>query len=188
MQTSRIDALAGASRDGDREAFRRLVEELTRPLIATAFRYARDWEDARDLTQDTWIRAWERLDRYDPARPFWNWLLTIHRNRCVSHLRRAATRLESAVDVEMLERAAPADSRPDPLAAAGDTEFRGLVRRAVARLPESQLRVFTRVDLEQADQAETARELGTRFSTLRVTLHFARKRLASLLREMGAEP
>ena len=188
MDASRIDALARASGRGDREAFHRLVEALTRPLLAVAYRYTRDWEAARDLTQDTWIKVWERLDRYDPARSFRSWLLTVHRNHCLSYLRRAAVRYELATEDVILERTAPADPAPDPLIAAGRAEFETLLRSALSRLPESQLQVFTRVDLEQADQAEAAGELGMKFSTLRVTLHFARRRLAGLLREMGAEP
>jgi RNA polymerase sigma factor (sigma-70 family) len=188
MDTSRIDALARASGQGDREAFHELVEVLTRPLLAAAYRYTRDWEAARDLTQDTWIKVWEHLGRYDPARSFRSWLLTVHRNHCLSHLRRASVRCELATEDALLERAAPADPAPDPLVVAGRIEFDALLRSALARLPESQLQVFTRVDLEQSDQAEAARELGMKFSTLRVTLHFARRRLAGLLREMGAEP
>jgi RNA polymerase sigma factor (sigma-70 family) len=188
MDTSQIDAWARASGQGDRAAFRCLVEELTRPLLATAYRYTRDWEAARDLTQDTWIKVWERLGHYDPARSFRSWLLTVHRNHCLSHLRRAAVRYELATETAILERAAPADPAPDPLVATGRMEFDALLKSALAQLPASQLQVFTRVDLEQADQAEAARELGMKFSTLRVTLHFARRRLAGLLREMGAEP
>jgi DNA-directed RNA polymerase specialized sigma24 family protein len=54
----------------------------------------------------------------------------------------------------------------------------------MGQLSESQRQVFLRVDLEQGDQKEVAKALGIRFGTLRATLHYARKRLATILRQM----
>lgn len=61
------EILAARAREGDEAAFRALVEGLTRTLMATAFRYTGDWEWARDLTQDTWVRVYRKLDRWDEA-------------------------------------------------------------------------------------------------------------------------
>jgi len=63
-------------------------------------------------------------------------------------------------------------------------EFRHCLATALAGLSESQRQVFVRVDLEQGDQQEVARSLGMEFTTLRATLHFARRRLAAALRSM----
>ncbi len=173
-----MDELAHAARDGDREAFRQLVEQLTRPLIAAAYRYTGDWEGARDLAQETWLRVWRHLPTYDHDRPFRAWVLAIHRNVCLSHLRHRSRHPEDATSDEDLARLAPA---VEP-AEMDDATFADRLRRALPALSPSQREVFVRVDLEQGNQADVARELGMQPTTLRTTLHFARQRLAGLLR------
>jgi RNA polymerase sigma-70 factor (ECF subfamily) len=168
---------------GDEGGFRSLVDALTRTLIATAYRYAGDWEVARDLTQETWIRVHEQIARYDAGRSFVSWLLAVHRNGCLDHLRRARVRPETATDPTELARLAGTDM-PDPLVDLEREEFRQRIVAAARRLSDSQRRVFMRVDVEQGDQAAVAKELGIRPGTLRTTLHFARRRIAAVLNAM----
>jgi len=182
VDDANLDELALTARDGDRDAIAELVALLTRPLIALAYRYTGDWETARDLSQETWLRAWRHLEAYEPGRAFRPWLLAIHRNVCLSHLRWAARRPEHLADDEELARLAPPVAADDPLDALDAAAFGARVREAVARLSPAQQLVFTRVDLEQGDQRAVARELGMQPATLRTTLHFARRRLARLLR------
>ena len=80
MDDDRLDEWARAHRDGDGEALRRLVEALSRALLATAYRYVGDWENARDLTQETWLRVHRSLARWDESRPVRPWIFAIHRN------------------------------------------------------------------------------------------------------------
>ena len=176
--------LALRHRAGDRDAFRELVELLTRPLLAQAYRYVHDWETARDLTQDTWLKVHRHIARFDGTRPFAAWLATIHRNTCLNHLGRAAVRRERATETADLERLAPADPRADPSVDLQRRQFAERLGQALQQLGESQRRVFVHVDLEQQDQREAARELGLQPITLRTTLHAARRRLAGILRGM----
>ncbi len=172
-----MDELARAARDGDRDAFRRLVELLSRPLIAAAYRYTGDWEGARDLAQETWLRVWRHLPAYEPPRPFRPWVFAIHRNVCLSHLRHRSRHPEDATAAEDLARLAPRVEPPD----LDDTTFADRLRHALPALSPSQREVFVRVDLEQGSQTDVARDLGMQPTTLRTTLHFARQRLARLL-------
>ncbi len=174
--------LAARFRDGDHDAFRRLVESLTRNLMAQAYRYVHDWETARDLTQDTWLKVHRHIGRFDAARSFVAWLRAIHRNTCLGHLQKASVRYETSRDADDLARLAAHDPQADPAADLERREFATRLGRAVLELSPSQRRVFTQVDLEQGDQDETARSLGMKPVTLRTTLHFARRRLAGLLR------
>lgn len=183
MDEQALTAWAIRFREGDERSFGKLVEALTRTLIALAYRYTGDWEWARDLTQETWIRVHQRIGQYDPARSFVSWLHAVHRNVCLDHLRRPWVARESTVGVETLARLIGAAS-DDPAAELERREFHGRVLQATRRLSESQRQVFVRVDLEQGSQAEVAKELGIRFGTLRTTLHFARRRLAKALRAM----
>jgi RNA polymerase sigma-70 factor (ECF subfamily) len=177
-----IDRLARAFRGGDVESYRFLVESLTRQLIAMAYRYTKNWETARDLTQETWVRIYERIDRYDPGRPFKNWLLTVHRNGCLNHLRSAPVRLE-VTGMEMPESAG-IHHGSNPLRRIEHSEFMQLLHRAMERLSERERTVFSLVDIEHSGQTEAAGILGMNPKTLRTTLHHARKKLAGILGKM----
>jgi RNA polymerase sigma-70 factor (ECF subfamily) len=178
-----LNALAIAFTKGDQRAFKILVDALSRTLMAMAYRYAGDWEWARDLTQETWIKVFRRIGGWDSRRSFTAWLHAIHRNGCLDHVRRAWVRHESTPGDEALLRLSGA--APDSPEA--DYERRELHQRllaALGHLSESQRQVFTRVDLEQGEQKEVARALGIKVATLRATLHYARKRVAAVLRGM----
>jgi RNA polymerase sigma-70 factor (ECF subfamily) len=179
-----LNALAARVQKGDESAFRRLVDRLSRTLIAMAYRYTGDWEWARDLTQETWVRIHRNLDRYDPARSFTSWLYTVHRNGCRDHLRRPWVRRETTPGDEIvqdLEKPAV----DDPARDLERKEFHERILEAANGLSETQREIFLRVDVEQEPQKEAARALGIKFGTLRTTLHFARRRVAAALREMG---
>jgi RNA polymerase sigma-70 factor (ECF subfamily) len=178
-----LKALAVAFQGGDQRSFRILVDSLSRTLVAVAYRHTGDWEWARDLTQETWIKVHDRIDGYDPERSFSAWLHTIHRNGCLDHLRRPWVRRESTPGDDTLARIAGATGE-DPAQDVERREFHERLLAAVSRLSESQRQVFVRVDLEQCDQQEVAETLGIKFGTLRATLHYARKRLATALRQM----
>jgi RNA polymerase sigma-70 factor (ECF subfamily) len=182
LEERELTALAAAFQRGDDGAFERLVEALSRPLIAVAYRYTGDWEWARDLTQETWVRVHERIRRYDPVRSFRAWVYTVHRNACLSHLRRAWVRHEMTASDDALGRAI--EPAVDPLADLERREFHRRLLIALGELSESQRQVFVRVYLEGEEQQQVAQALGIEHTTLRATLHFARKRLAAALGEM----
>lgn len=182
MNDRQISALAAAFQRGDERSFETLVEALSRSLIAAAYRYVRDWEWARDLTQETWIRVYERIGDYNPRRSFRAWLFAIHRNACLDHVRRAWVRRESttlAGSTVLHLRA----SGGDPHERVERREFHEQLLRALTGLSESQRQVFVRVEIEHGDPQEVAEEMGIKYATVRATLHFARKRLAKTLRD-----
>lgn len=184
MDDEKISQLAADFQHGNRDSYRMLVESQTRSLLAMAYRYTGNWESARDLTQETWIRVYERIESYDPARPFRPWLTTIHRNGCLNHLRKSATHREVAADAHQFEMLPGATRQTDPEEDLKRKEFVRMLYRAMLALTEKQREVFAHVDLEQIEQKEVARMLCMSFTTVRTTLHFARKRLAGLLRRM----
>jgi RNA polymerase sigma-70 factor (ECF subfamily) len=159
-----LRALALACQRGEAQAFRELVESLTRTLIAQAFRYTRDWEWARDL-----FRAW---------------LYAVHRNGCLSHVRKSWVKRElTPGDDEVRGAVEVMSEAADPEEDLERREFHRRLLTAMERLSESQRQVFVRVDVEQQEPKKVAQELGIKNGTLRATLHFARKRLAAVLRE-----
>jgi RNA polymerase sigma-70 factor (ECF subfamily) len=181
LDESDFSRLAAAFQRGDRAAFKVLVDSLSRSLIAMAYRYTRDWEWARDLTQETWVRVHERIERYDARRSFRGWLYAVHRNACLSFLRRGWVRKEHLLgDAEL--GADLAWQAPDAQEEIERREFRRSLLAALTQLSERQRQVLVRVDLEGGDQREVAETMGMNFTTLRTTLHFARRRVAALLR------
>lgn len=179
-----LRVLAIACRDGDRRSYEALVNSETRALIAFAYRYTRDWELARDLTQDTWLKVYERIHRWDPTKSFRAWLLAVHRNGCLDHLRRAWVRYEATPGDEAMEGLRSVSGDGNPEEELERREFHERLVTVLGELSESQRQVFVRVDLEQNDQQEVADALGMKYTTLRTTLHFGRRRLAALLRSM----
>jgi len=179
--------LASSFKNGDLESFRILVESMSRTLMAMAYRYTRDWDWAKDLTQETWIKVHDRIRAYDSERSFVGWVHAIHRNGCLDHIRKAWVRLESTPGPDAMASLAGSIGG----SAEAEMERREFHERvmaaAAARLSETQRQVFLRVDVEQNDQKEVAKAMGIRFGTLRTTLHFARKRMAIALREMERE-
>jgi len=178
-----LRALATAVKEGDEGSFRVLVDSLSRTLMAMAYRFTGDWEWARDLTQESWVKVHQQISRWDPDRSFSAWLYAIHRNGCLDHLRRGWVRYESTPGDEVISRLSGADPH-DPAEDLERREFHERLVAALGHLSESQRQVFLRVDLEQGDQKAVARSLGIKAGTLRTTLHFARRRVAIVLREM----
>jgi RNA polymerase sigma-70 factor (ECF subfamily) len=180
VSETRIDSWAEACRGGDERSARALVDALTRPLAATAWRYVRDWDEARDLTQETWMKAFSRLDTYEAGRSFRAWIFAIHRNVCIDHVRGGRIRHEVTPGSETIQRLAPAT---DETASARleRRELRRLLLAASERLSPRQRSVFLRVDVEGGEPKRVATELGIEHGTLRATLHAARRRLAEAL-------
>jgi RNA polymerase sigma-70 factor (ECF subfamily) len=181
MNGDPLDSLAVAAEKGDEEACRQLVESQSRALMAMAYRYTGDWHEARDLCQETWLKVLSSLHRRDHARPLLPWLRAIHRNTCLTHLRRRRVRPQGAVDDDAELESLLDPNAADPLQEVARTDTLRRVRRAMEQLSERQREVFALVALEDLDHASAAGILGMTPATLRTTLHFARRRIAKLL-------
>jgi RNA polymerase sigma-70 factor (ECF subfamily) len=75
-------------RAGDERAYRLLVQRYQRQVYSIALRMLRRAEDAEDVTQETFVRVFRSIDRYDPSRPFAAWIFTIASRLCIDHIRR----------------------------------------------------------------------------------------------------
>ena len=113
-----VAAQIAAARGGSREAFSLLVDRHAAHLLAFLRLRAASREDAEELHQETFLRAWQRLDRYDPRWRFSTWLFTIGQRLTISRYRRRPAPLAGGDDLP--EGVAP----DDPLRAASDSELR----------------------------------------------------------------
>lgn len=101
------------AREGDQQAFARIVQAYQKPVYNLCYRTLGDQEEAEDAAQETFLRVYTNLHRYDPERRFLTWILSIASNHCIDRLRRKRQRWLSLDDDEMqwAERlVAPAES------------------------------------------------------------------------------
>ncbi|HKW00158.1 MAG TPA: RNA polymerase sigma factor [Vicinamibacterales bacterium] len=157
---------------GDQGAFEPLVTKYERVLFSVALRLVGNYEDARDATQNAFVRAYEHLDTFDPARKFFSWIYRIVVNECLN-LRRARHPNEPLADT--LESPGGAF---DALAAA---EASDRIQAALMALtPEYRVVVVLRhfVDMSYEEISDV---LGVPDKTVKSRLFSARKRLAELL-------
>jgi RNA polymerase sigma-70 factor (ECF subfamily) len=84
-----------AARQGDKEAFGNLVEAYKGPVFNLAYRMLNNAGEAEEAAQEAFIRAFTRLDTYDPSRKFSTWMLSITSNYCIDILRKRRAQLLS---------------------------------------------------------------------------------------------
>ena len=155
--------LVARTRAGDADAFRVLVERHSRPLFRLAFRMTANQQDAEDVVQESFLRAYKQLGRFDERASFGTWLYRITVNCSLDHVRARQRRKEQAPpeDLEMdnpVEHIASEAPEPDRLAMSG--EVRGRVTLAMAGLSASERTAFVLRHFEGMGIEEVSRVLG----------------------------
>ncbi len=165
---------------GKTEHFEELVARYERPVYALLYRMVRRREDAEDLAQETFVKAFRQLDRFDRARAFRPWIYRIASNSAVSFLRRKRPAQSLDEDEGFREQLADgAVDSPRDLAAAGELESR--VTAAIDQLAPTprailQMRFRDHMSLEEIGLA-----LGKTSNAVAVSLHRARLDLREML-------
>ena len=165
------------ARGGNRFAFEEIVRRYQRRVYATAYRIVRRHEVADDVAQETFIRAFRSLDRYDPQRPFGPWICRIAANLAVNHVRSPQAREEALPD----GHAETPSAAPGPLQGVLETEARTMLDRALEDLPAEQRAVFCLRVFEDLSYKEIADSLGISIGTVMSRLSRAREKLRGAL-------
>jgi len=167
---------------GRAEAFEPLVGAYRRPLLALAYRLTRDREDAREVAQEAFLKAFRSLGRFDLSRSFRNWLFQIAANEARDRLRRVK-RERAAFEAAAREPAARASgTTPGPEAGRERSEARSEILGALDSLGPREREVFVLRDIEELDIRETARVLGCSSISVRVNLSSARRKVREAIR------
>ncbi len=168
-------ALAARAARGDRDAFGALVLRYQAQVRRVARSVTGDEADADDAAQDAFLSALDRIETYDPGRPFGPWLMRIASNAAIDLLRRRAVRKADAIDETVAARGRLPDRDAET------AELRERLRVALAALPERQRAAITLFDLEGYAHAEIAKVLGVPEGTVRSDVFHARRRLRESL-------
>lgn len=179
VMPSDMTELVAAARRGDREAFDELVRATHADTYTLAYRLTGNEEDARDVVQEAYLRAYKGLKRFRGDAQFSTWLYRITANCAATHLgKRRRHRHDELTDEMPL-----ADERPDrdPGALAEASELRTRVNEALEELPETLRAVVILRDVYDLPHEAIAAELGISESAAKVRLHRARRKLRERL-------
>ena len=176
--------------DGDRDAFRHLVEHYRDPLYGTAFLMTGDRALAEEQVQEALLLAWRGIGGFRRGRPVKPWLMRILVNAVLAQRRRralATVPLEGAghADGEG-ESDAPAADEPSQLETIEAREERADVRRALARLTAEHRQVVVLRYFADLTVPQIARSVRVREGTVKSRLHRALRQLRELLEESRA--
>lgn len=167
---------------GDREAFGRLVERYMRRAYFAALSLVGSREDALDLSQEAFVRAYRSRGKIDPERPFYAWLYQILRRLCFNFLRDRRTRRQTLeASASWLADDAADRSGPDPAEALAREERRRLLAAAIEGLPAREREVLALKEFEGLTYKEIASLVGVPIGTVMSRLYAARQRLAQAL-------
>jgi RNA polymerase sigma-70 factor (ECF subfamily) len=174
-----LAALAVAARDGDRAAFDELVRRTHAGTYTLALRLTMNEEDARDVTQEAYLRAYRGLKNYRGDAQFTTWLYRITAN-CASTFLTSRSRHRHD---ELTDGSEVADLRPDADVElrAGTADLRDRLNEAVADLPPRLRAVVVLRDVYDLPHEAIAAELGISVSAAKVRLHRARHKLRGQL-------
>lgn len=157
-------------RDGDDNAFEELLGRYQQAIFSVCYRYVRNEADARELTQDVFLRAYRRLPQFRGEAKFFTWLYRIAVNACLSFIRRE-------------RRAEPAN--PAPVAAHGDLDRQVRMKialdRAIGALPPRQRLVFILRHYEGCSFDEVASIMGITSGAAKANHHHAVRKLRTAL-------
>ena len=165
--------LVDAARRGDQAAYGELVQRYEHRLARVLFRFVRDMDLAEDLTQETFLKVYGRLDQFDTARRFGPWLFRIGVNLTLDFLRRKKRRIRWSVFTDRFKDRTPDPAVPDPRKV---LDIQQEVHAVLQMIPEKYRTVLMLRDLENFSSAEIAAILHRKEATIRWRLAEARHR------------
>lgn len=184
MSTDEAEWLEMA-RGGDEEAFGRLVEAYQRPVFNLCYRMTGDPGEAEDAAQETFLRAYQNLKRYDPQRPFATWILSIAAHYCIDQIRKRKALL---IPLDNLPEETLPDADPGPERTVSRSEEQRLLRSVLAGLgPQDRAAVVLRYWYDLSDE-EIGQALTLTVSAVKSRLHRARREMARLWLEKQPQP
>ena len=179
--------LVDLAKAGDMQAFEELVSRHRDRVYVRAYSIMRKEALAVDLSQNAWVKAWQRLEQFHGEASFPTWLNRIVTNLCLDELRRQKRARTDSIEA-MEESTGPVENRMeietlDPIEGLSREELRERIDAALAKLSDKHRTVIVLFEFEQLEYRDIAEKMGTSIGTVMSRLFYARKRMASLLKE-----
>ncbi|MGN6554657.1 MAG: RNA polymerase sigma factor [Verrucomicrobiota bacterium] len=184
-------ALVRDARKGDMGAFEELVARHRDKIYARAYSMMRNEEEAIDLSQEAWVKAWQRLVQFQGQSSFATWITRIVINLCLDQLRRQ--KRQRAESIEELDEESGGVERKMPVVTVNPTErlergeLRQRIDRAMTQLSYEHRTVLVLHEFEEMEYKEIAKTMDSSIGTVMSRLFYARRKLASLLADLKNE-
>ena len=185
--------LVASALRGSQDAFRELVVRFERPVYSLVLRMVQDPGTAEDLAQEVFVKAYRRLDTYDPQWKFSSWLFKIAHNTTIDHLRRGAPEtVPLEAEDDDAGRASPRcwPTRPPTTRKRRPSSgtWRGRSSRPSPRLRPEYREAVLMFYAHGASYQEICEVTGLPLGTVKTNLHRARKELAQAMTALGWAP
>src|SRR6478609_8764988 len=182
------EKLVRAAQRGDMVAFEELVARHRDKIYARALSMMRNEEEAIDLSQEAWVKGWQRLRQFQGDASFGTWMTRIVINLCLDQLRKQKRhRSESleAMDEESggVERQMPVVT-VNPTAGLERAEMRQRIDKALGQLSYEHRTVMVLHEFEEMEYKQIAKTMGCSIGTVMSRLFYARRKLAALLTDL----
>jgi RNA polymerase sigma-70 factor (ECF subfamily) len=173
-----------AVKQGDMDAFERLVETHQAKIIGTAAKMLGDAGDAEDIAQQVFVRVWNSADRYEPTARFTTWLFKITRNLTFNELRRRKRHPVSSLESELGSRVLQLQDPQSKLASAVliEQEVQTAIQAAIDGLPEVQRMAVVLRRYQDVSYEEIGKILDLSVPAVKSVLFRARTQLRERLR------
>ena len=185
-----------ASLAGDSSGFEKLVTKYQRQAVVVSYRLLGNHDDARDVTQDAFVKAFRSLDTLERPAAFGGWLMRIVTNLSLNYRRGRSLRIAQPIDDAMTQSPGGSGEKPmrghgsDSLALGNDPQRRAESRElgealaeALKQLPEKQRDALTMFTIQEMPQKDVAQALGCSVEAVKWHVFQGRKRLRELLKD-----
>ncbi len=178
------------AQQGDMQAFEELVARYREKIYARAYSMMRNEEEALDLSQDAWVKGWQRLAQFQGDSSFITWMTRIVINLCLDqlrkHKRQRSESIEAMEEEGGVERHLPVEN-PNPTSGLERAELRERIDRAMALLSHEHRTVLVLHEFEEMEYKEIAKRMKCSIGTVMSRLFYARRKMASLLAGLKRE-
>jgi RNA polymerase sigma-70 factor (ECF subfamily) len=183
--------LVRAAQGGDTAAFEELVARHRDKIYARAYSMMRNEEEAVDLSQEAWVKGWQRLAQFHGESSFGTWMTRIVINLCLDQLRKQKRQRTESIDELGEESGGVERQMPtvtvNPTAGLEQTELRQRIDRALGQLSYEHRTVLVLHEFEELEYKEIAKVMGCSIGTVMSRLFYARRKLAALLVDLKKE-
>ena len=185
------EQLVKAAKKGNMAAFEELVARHRDKVYARAFSMMRNEDEAVDLSQEAWVKSWQRLKQFQGESSFGTWMTRIVINLCLDQLRKR--KRQRAESIEEMEEASGGVERQMAIVAVNPTErlergeLRKKIDQALGQLSHEHRTVLVLHEFEEMEYKQIAKTMGCSIGTVMSRLFYARRKMAVLLANLKTE-